>query len=96
MRILGYIVLIVLLLLGVTFAYLNANQVVFNYYFGEWSLPLSLLLLFTLGIGIILGWLAIFFPWLKLKRKSSRLKKELKYARQEIENLRSIPIKDSH
>ena len=96
MRIILYIILLLIILLGVTFAYLNADAVVFNYYFGEQSIPLSLLLVYFLGAGLILGFLVMSISWIKLKSANLCLKKRLKCATQEVENLRSIPIKDSH
>jgi putative membrane protein len=96
MRIILYIILFIIILLGITFAYLNADAVAFNYYFGEKSIPLSLLLVCSLGIGLLLGFLVMGISWIKLKTINLRLNKRLKCATQEVENLRSIPIKDSH
>jgi lipopolysaccharide assembly protein A len=94
MRILSYLVLLVIMLVGLTFASLNANVVSFNYYLGIKEMALSLLLVFAFGLGIILGLLAAFFPWIKAKRDASRLKSRLKVVEKEVENLRSMPIKD--
>ena len=96
MRIIVYIILFIVLVLGISFAYLNANPGAFSYYFGEKSIPLSLLLVFSLGIGLLLGFLVMGISWIKLKTANLRLKRRLKCVTQEVENLRSIPIKDSH
>ena len=88
--------LLIVIVLGVTFAYLNATPVAFNYYFGEKSMPLSMLLVCSLGVGLVLGFLVMGISWVKLKTTNLCLKKRLKCATQEVENLRSIPIKDSH
>lgn len=94
MRILLYIVFLLIVLLGVSFAYLNADSVTFNYYLGERSVPLSLLLICSLGVGLILGFAVVLVAWIKLKAKNIRLKKRLKSAKQEVENLRAIPIRE--
>ena len=96
MRIFLYLVLLIVILLGISFAYLNAEPVVFNYYLAQRHIPLSLLLVCSLGIGLILGFLVVGVSWLKLKGENFRLKKRLKCTRQEIENLRAIPIQDKH
>lgn len=93
MRIISYILFLVLIVVGVTFAYLNSHQVIFNYYFAEKSLPLSLLLIFAVAIGVVLGLAAMGLSWLKLKHRTHKLRKRLKSVEQELENLRSIPLK---
>ena len=92
MRIIGYLFFLVIVVIGVTFAYLNAHSVIFNYYFGTKSLPLSLLLVFALGIGLLLGLIVMFLSWLKLKRSNRKIRKQLKNAEKELINLRNFPI----
>lgn len=92
MRIFWYILLLLLVILGITFAYLNATPVVFNYYIGTRTIPLSLLLLFALGIGILLSLLGLMIPIIRLKSKNLKLQRHLKRANKEVENLRSIPV----
>ncbi len=96
MRIFSYIILFIILILGLTFAALNATPVAFDYYVGNRNISLSLLLVYTLGVGIILGAIAALGPIFRLKRQNMRLKGRVKEAEKEIENLRAIPIKDSH
>ena len=93
MRVLSYLVLLIIMLVGLTFASLNAKIVTFNYYLDTKEIALSLLLVFAFGSGIILGLLVAFFPWLKAKRDVSRIKSRLKIVEKEVKNLRSIPIK---
>jgi putative membrane protein len=73
-RIISYIFLLLILLLGLSFAALNADPVSINYYVGKGTYPLSLLLVCTLGIGILLGFLACLFPLLKLKKENRTLR----------------------
>jgi len=94
MRVLSYLVLLIIMLVGLTFASLNSNIVTFNYYVGSKEMALSLLLVFTFGAGIFLGLVVAILPWIKVKRDNIRIKSRLKVAEKEVENLRSIPIKD--
>jgi len=96
MRIVSYILIILIIILGLTFAVLNAGTVALNYYFGVVHISLSLLLVMALGLGVLLGLLASLAPIFRLKRKNSKLSHRVKEAEEEIENLRSIPINDSH
>ncbi|MBS0358836.1 MAG: LapA family protein [Proteobacteria bacterium] len=96
MRIFSYLILLLLLLIGVTFACLNATPVPIHYYLGDATLPLSLLLVLVLGIGIFLGLLAGFSMFLKQKKITKQLKNRIKIVEQEVENLRAIPLKDTH
>lgn len=96
MRIISFIFLILIILLGVTFATLNSSIVTVNYYIGHRSLPLSLLLVFVFAIGCILGILVAGWMIIKSKIKIRRLRKRLNLAEKEIENLRAIPLQDKH
>lgn len=93
MRILSYIIFLLLFLLGLAFAFLNHNIVTFNYYFGSKQIPLSLLLVFSFGVGILFGFLSHIFYWIKLKAENIYLKSRLKNAEKEVNNLRSLPLK---
>lgn len=81
------------MLFGITFATLNANPVVFNYYFNSKQISLALLLVAALGIGILLGFIFMLFTLIKLKKDNYQLKSRLKVVEKELENLRSLPIK---
>lgn len=82
-----------MMLIGLTFAALNSTPVWFNYYLGTTSIALSLLLVMVFGVGILVGLISSFLPWLGVKCENSRLKARLKIVEREVENLRSIPIK---
>lgn len=94
MRFLSFIFLIVIILLGVSFATLNSSIVTVNYYLGHRSLPLSLLLVIVFSIGCILGLLVASWMVFKSKIKIRRLKRRLYLAEKEVDNLRSIPLQD--
>lgn len=96
MRIVSYILLIFIILLGVTFAALNHDNVIINYYVGSKSLPLSFLLVLSFSIGCLLGVLVGLGIFFKLKIKNYRLQQKLKVTEKEVENLRAIPLQDRH
>ena len=94
MRIIGYLFLLVIILLGVTFSTLNAEAVTVNYYVGRSTLPLSLLLVITFSLGCVLGMLVGAWLLMKTKVQNYRLKHQLTLAEKEVTNLRVIPLRD--
>ena len=96
MRILSYILLIIIMLLGITFAALNHNDVTIHYYIGQTNLPLSILLVLSFASGCILGLIVAIGLVFKLKFKNYRLQQQLKVTEKEVENLRAIPLQDRH
>lgn len=96
MRIISYFFMIVILLLGISFACLNAEAVTVNLYVKSYQLPLSLLLVIVLGIGMAAGFFVVGFKYLSLKQENWTLKHRVKLALQEVSNLRAIPLKNDH
>lgn len=94
MRIISYIFCLFIIILGVTFACLNAELVSINYYVGIDKQPLSLLLVLTLGIGALLGLLVGIVFCLKLKSENYRLNHRLKLAEKELATLRTASVKE--
>lgn len=83
------------MMIGAAFAVMNAETVRLNYYFGVKELPLSVILVAAVGLGAILGVLATLSSSLRLRRENMSLRHKARIARQEVNNLRSIPIKDN-
>jgi len=96
MRYVIYIFWIVVILVGVTFASLNPQTLTINYYVNTTTIHLPLLLLFTLILGAFLGVVAMLPSLIRAKSTNHRLKTRVKQTEQEVQNLRSIPIKDAH
>ncbi len=96
MRIISYIIVLIVILLGVTFAALNHNFVSINYYLGESSFPLSLLLGLSFVAGSLIALLVGFWLLLRLKLKHYRLQQKVKIYEKEIANLRAIPLQDKY
>ena len=94
-RFLYFFVAIIMLVIGLGFAYKNAQIVDVNYYFGlHWEGPLSLLLLSTLTLGALLGLMAGLGMYLRMQRQLVRARREIRAMEQEAQNLRALPIKD--
>ena len=95
-KILYGIAVVLLVMIGITFAILNAEQVQLNYYFGSKQIPLSFAIILSIFIGAILGVFASIGLILKSRKELSRLRKTAEMAEKEISNLRAIPIKNRH
>jgi putative membrane protein len=85
---------LIVILLGVTFAILNPHSVNVNYLLNSRPIHLPILLLFTLLMGSFLGLVAMLPAVLRNKRSNSHLRARVKEAEHELQNLRTIPIKE--
>ena len=95
-RIITFIVLLLVALLGLTFALMNAEPVQLDYYFGTMKAPLSLLVVIAIIVGAGLGVFASMGIVVGQKRELAKLRKSAKVAEEEVSNLRSLPLKDTH
>ncbi|WP_133133038.1 lipopolysaccharide assembly protein LapA domain-containing protein [Legionella sp. PL877] len=96
MRLFMMLFYLILILLGVSFAALNADSVTVNLYFTKLSIPISVLMTIMLGIGLLLGFLIFIYRYWRLKVEYLKVKNQLKMTEKEIKNLRSIPLQDQH
>ena len=87
---------LLVIVLGVVFSVLNAENVQLNYYLGSVELPLSLVLVLAIIAGAILGIFASLSFIIGSRRSATKLKRSVEDAEKEIVNLRNIPIKDEH
>lgn len=94
MRVIYYLLLIVVVLLGATFATLNMQVVSLNYYLDQAKVPLALLLALTFGCGSLFGLIIGFWLLLKTKLKHYRVRQRLTLVEKELENLRTIPLRE--
>lgn len=95
-RLLKLSLVLVVFLIGLAFHLRNDQFVNFNYYLGSFDLPFSFFMVLALGLGAVLGVLACMPLVLTLKRENMKLSKQVSLAAREIDNLRVIPVKDSH
>lgn len=95
-RIVIFAVLLLVILLGLSFALMNAEPVQLNYYFGVLQAPLSLVVVLAVIVGAGSGVLASLGIVVGQKRALAKLRKSAKIAKEEVSNLRSLPLKDTH
>lgn len=87
--------LVIVVLLGITFACLNATPVEINYYVGAQYIPLSLLLAFSLAVGACIGLLIGLSMYCRAKCQSRHLQKRLHLVEKEISNIRALPLQEN-
>lgn len=85
---------LLLFLVALAFAALNAAPVNVDYYFGTAELPLVLLLVCALALGALLGTLVGLGRVLRYRRELGRLRRSVRETEQEVRNLRALPLKD--
>ncbi len=78
--------------LAYTFAILNMAPVELNYLLGVKSFPFALPLLIALIAGWLLGVLTGLHYYLRARREAGRLKRAVKAAETELNNLRKLPV----
>ncbi|MDH5183200.1 MAG: LapA family protein [Gammaproteobacteria bacterium] len=93
-KIVSYISMISILILGTIFSIYNADNVVINLVMFKQELPLAFLLILTLILGAALGVLTTMSMMYRTRRELNKLKKQDQINKTEINNLRTIPFKD--
>ncbi len=96
MRLFFILIYLFLILLGVSFAALNAASVSINLYVTTVTLPISVLMTVMLGVGLVIGFLLFITRYWRLQAEHRKVKNQLKLTEKEIKNLRTIPLKDQH
>jgi len=71
------LVVAIVLFFGLTFAYMNGQTVEIRYFSFVRQTNLVLLLLSALVLGVMLGYVVSLFASFKVRRESTRLKREL-------------------
>lgn len=94
MRIVMAIFYLLLILIGVSFAGLNATSVQLNVYFTTFHMPISVLIVLAAGFGVLIGFILFLNRYWRLKAEHRRIKNQLKLTEKEIRNLRAIPLQD--
>ncbi|KTC92984.1 MULTISPECIES: LapA family protein [Legionella] len=96
MRLFMMLIYLILIVLGVSFAALNASSVHVNFYFKTVSMPISVLMTIMFGVGLLIGFLFFIYRYWRLKMDYLKIRNQLRMTEKEIKNLRSIPLKDQH
>ena len=94
MKLVKLIIFLFFLIVGAAFAILNSGMVTLDYYFGFIELPLSIVLIAFMSFGALLGIFACSSLMLKLKHENNGLKRQANIVKEEVKNLRTIPIRD--
>ncbi len=89
MRFIRITLYLVLILLAITFAALNASSVEVNLYVTNMTLPLSVLIVIMIAIGVLIGVLISLPKFWKCKLDSMKTKNQLKMTEKEIKKLRN-------
>ncbi len=71
-RIIIFILLLLVALIGLSFALLNADTVTLNYYFDKLQAPLSLIMVIALALGAVMGVLASMWVVITQKREMAK------------------------
>lgn len=93
-RILLIILFVVVLALGISIGYFNAQTVEFDYLAGTVSIGLIWLLLGVMGGSILLTLLVCGGRIFELKNELRRAKRQLRDTDAELRSLRELPIKE--
>jgi lipopolysaccharide assembly protein A len=93
-RLVSFILVFVLVLVGLAFAVGNARPVELNYFLATREVPLALTLVLTLAFGALVGVLFSLGLVIRCKRETLWLRRQVRLTEQEVVNLRNIPIKD--
>ncbi len=96
LRVIGSILVFVVVVLGASFAWLNSNPVTVDFWLRSYELGLPYVLFIAVLIGWVLGILSTVGFIVSQLREIRRLKRSVKLAETEINNLRSIPIRNAH
>lgn len=96
MRLFTYLLIFIAIIIGVSFACLNAEVVKVNLYISSFTSPLSLLLVSAFGLGLFCGLISVLLTHLKFKRQIFHLNQRIKLTEKELQNLRSMPLRNTH
>ncbi len=92
-RLLSILILLVFMAFGVAIAIVNAEEVVFNYYYGSITQPLSILLVAAIMIGALLATLINSMVILGLRHQVRRTQRQLKKSEETSVTLIEAPDK---
>lgn len=96
LRIIAIALALLVVVLGASFAYDNSGSVTISLWVRDFEVGLPFALFFALAIGWILGVISVSGVIIRQLREIRRLKRAAKLAETEINNLRSIPIRNAH
>ncbi len=95
-RLINIVLLSTIVILGAVFAVRNATAVKLDFYFTTIESYLSLIVIVSTILGVIIGVLASLSWIVRIKTELAKLKRDARHTEQELNNLRTIPIRDDH
>lgn len=93
-RLFGFLFLVALVVIGLSFAVLNSQPVSLNYYFGYRDIPLSMIVVLSLAAGAVIGALVSLGMILKLRAQLAQVRRKLRHAAKDADQLRVLPVKE--
>lgn len=94
-RFLRNLLLVIALVIGVAFGFFNQHLVTIDVLWSNAQAPLILILLIAFVVGFGLALVLLLTRLIALRGGLARTRSQLKDARTEIRNLRSLPIHDA-
>lgn len=94
-RLIGLIVALAVVAIGLSFAMLNPAATELDFYFGRLALPISLWLVIAFALGAFIGMLAALGVITRQRWQLARLRREVASSRDELSELRKLPIRNS-
>ncbi len=94
-KIISFVFMFLVLVLGLGFFTLNDHSVALNYYFGSSELSLPIILIVAVTLGAVLGLIGSMRPILKLRKEIALLKRSNQSIAREVSHVKAT-IKDSH
>ena len=94
MRLIKLILILCFMVIASAFAYMNAKPVALDYYLGVIEVPLAVTLIAAVIVGAVLGVVVCMGAMVRQRFEISELSRKLHLAQGEVENLRSLPIKE--
>ena len=89
-RLLGFLLLVILVLFGLSFAVLNSQPVALNFYFDTRDIPLSMIVVVSLAAGAVTGVLVSLGTIIRLKQQTGSLRRRLRSARKDADQARIL------
>jgi putative membrane protein len=93
-RVLSLIVYLLIAVVALKFALLNAQSAHFNYYFGQTDLPMSLLMALAVVAGAMLGVIVSLGMVFRARRQAAQQRRLARNAQKELEQLRGLTHQD--
>lgn len=94
-RLFYLLVFLIFALFAFTLSLKNPQTIPVSYYFDvSWDTPLFLVIMVPFFIGMVLGVLLMSFSVFKNKREVGKTNRKLKKMEKEVENLRTMPLKE--